>query len=338
MIDIDKTEVDGRLLGDLENSSVWGSIGSTPLVDLSAIAPEPVRILGKLESANPGGSIKDRVAQSMLRKAVLTGRITRESTIVESSSGNTGIGLAMLCAVAGLRMTAVVDRRTTAAHLGLLRAYGARVVLVSEPDPVSGEFLPARLAKVREILASDSTAFWPDQYKNPAVLEAHTHGTMREIAAQILTPPDYLYVPASTCGTLAGCSIFLRENQWPTRLVAVDVQGSKIFCDHHSDTKRTLPGLGAPFEPPFRQLADVWRAEHVSESECVRSCNDLARTSGILVGASSGGVISAARRLASESPSGSTHVLILPDRGERYLDSVYASTDQVSSRERINHD
>jgi cysteine synthase A len=328
----------GGVLDDLESAAVWQAIGNTPLMRLRGMADETVRLFGKLEGMNPGGSIKDRIAKAMLRAAVAAGRIGRGSTVIESSSGNTAVGLAALCAVAGLRMIAVIDPRTTPMNVNLLRAYGAEVVMVTSPNPATGEFLPARLEKVRELLAAHPGAFWPDQYTNPAVLEAHVHGTMPEIARQLGRPPDYLYIPVSTCGTLAGCSRFLRLNDWPTRLVAVDVHGSKVFGGSSAWVKRTLPGMGAPFSPPFAAVAEAWRTEYVSEDDCVNGCRDLARANGILAGASSGAVVSAARRVLADAPADSTHVLILPDRGERYLESIFADAAGRPEEKTDEHD
>ncbi|GAT68765.1 2,3-diaminopropionate biosynthesis protein SbnA [Planomonospora sphaerica] len=315
---------DEVLLRELTSAAVWHAIGNTPLQSLRGLIPGPARLYGKLEGMNPGGSIKDRIAKVMLEHAIITGQVTRNSTIVESSSGNTAVGLAQLCAVAGLRLLAVIDPNTSPTNVKLLRAYGAEVVMVPAPDPVTGEFLPARLTKVRELLAANPGAFWPDQYTNRAVLQAHLDGTMPEIAAQLGHPPDYLYVPVSTCGTLAGCSLFLRRHGWATRLVAVDVHGSRIFADPPRGVKRSLPGMGAPFTPPFAEGAEVWRTEYISEDDCLRSCRDLTLTNGILAGASSGAVVSAARHVLADAPGPATHVLILPDRGERYLDRMFA--------------
>lgn len=325
------------LLRELASAAVWHAIGNTPLQSLRGLAPGPARLYGKLEGMNPGGSIKDRIAKAMLEHALAAGRVTRGSTIVESSSGNTAVGLAQLCAVVGLRLLAVIDPHTSATNVNLLRAYGAEVVLVPGPDPVTGEFLPARLAKVRELLTAYPGAFWPDQYTNRAVLEAHLDGTMPEIADQLGRPPDYLYVPVSTCGTLAGCSLFLRRHGWATRLVAVDVHGSRIFRDSSGGAKRSLPGMGAPFTPPFAASAEVWRTEYVSEHDCLRSCRDLALTNGILAGASSGAVVSAARHVLADAPGAATHVLILPDRGERYLDRMFADASVRPQESRGNH-
>ena len=250
--------------------------------------------------------------------------MSRQTAVIESSSGNTAIGLAQLCAAAGLRLICVVDPRITPANLDLLRAYGAEIEMVSAPDPATAEYLPLRLGKVRELLARLPDAYWPDQYTNPSVISAHVEGTMREIAEALGKPPEYLYVAVSTCGTLLGCSEFIRTRQWPTRLIAVDVEGSRIFSGPEAARPRALPGMGAPFPPPFAARSAAWRTAYVSEADCIDGCRQFVRTCGMLVGASSGGITVAARRQIDAHPEElAMHVLILPDRGERYLDSVF---------------
>jgi len=316
--------VDTELLATLTASPVWRTTGDTPLARMWGLAPPPARVFGKLESFNPGGSIKDRVVKSMFAKAVAAGEITRDTVVVESSSGNTAIGLAQLCAVAGLRLVCVVDPRTSSTNLEILRAYGAEIDMIHAPDPDSGEYLQARLRRVAELLETVPDSFWPNQYDNPAVIAAHVEGTLPEISRALSAPPDYLYCAVSTCGTLLGCSKYLADNGWPTRLVAVDVMGSQIFA-RSPRTSRKFPGIGAPFAPPFADHADVWRVERVSDADCVAGCRAVASTSGILVGASSGAVVAAATRVIAADPRPATHVLILPDRGERYLDTVFGS-------------
>ncbi|MFH8985673.1 pyridoxal-phosphate dependent enzyme [Streptomyces varsoviensis] len=325
-------ETDDTLLDTLERSAVFQAIGETPLVgseNLAATAGAGSRRLyGKWEGANPGGSIKDRIARRILVDAIASGRVTRNTVIVESSSGNTAIGLAQLCATTGLRMICVIDARTTATHRDLLRAYGVSIEVINAPDPVSGEFLPARLARVRELLAERPNSFWTNQYANQAVISAHVSTTMPEIHQALRRPPDYVYGAVSTCGTLAGCRRYAEQRGWPTRIVAVDILGSGIF-GAKARGSRTLPGMGAPYPPAFAAFLDKAHVIHVSEEDCRAGCTRLLTSEGLMAGASSGAVVTAALAHGESTPAGSTHVLLLPDRGERYLDSVFLHDTQA---------
>src|SRR3569833_1338468 len=183
------------------------AVGDTPLVRLERLLPDAgFEVWAKLEALNPGGSIKDRTALSMRRGALERGDLRAGSTGVESSSGNLAIGLAQACRYFGLRLICVVDANITAANLAILRAFGAEAEMVEHPDPATGQYLPARLRRVRELLASHEDAFWPDQYANLDNTSAH-HETMREIVTALDWHVDYLLCATGTCGTLRGCVV-----------------------------------------------------------------------------------------------------------------------------------
>jgi N-(2-amino-2-carboxyethyl)-L-glutamate synthase len=305
------------------HESILSVVGNTPLVELRQLfAGEDFRVFAKLESFNPGGSIKDRTALAIMENALESGRAQQWSVVVESSSGNMGIGLAQFCRYHGMRFICVVDPRAAARNLELLRVYGAEIELVSEPDPVSGEFLPARIERVRSLLRTIPESFWPNQYANQENPAAHFRTTMREVAASLAGRIDYLFVATSTCGTLRGCAEYVRGRGMKTRIVAVDALGSQIFSDFKA--KRLLPGLGAGIRPPL--LGDgslVDECIHVTDLECVVGCRRLAAQEAILAGGSSGGVVSAVEKMKRRISAGAVCVVILPDRGERYLDTVF---------------
>jgi N-(2-amino-2-carboxyethyl)-L-glutamate synthase len=308
-------------------SSILETIGNTPVVRLAKLfAGSGIEVFAKLEALNPGGSIKDRPAYNILTKALNSGEITRDTTIVESSSGNFAIGLAQMCAYLGLRLVCVVDIKTTAQNVRIIEAYGARVDLVSEPDPTTGEYLQARLTRVRRILESIPNSFWPNQYVNKDNSGAHFGTTMPEIVDVLGPPIDYVFLATSTCGTLRGCSEYLRERGMKTKIIAVDAMGSVIFG--RPSGLRLLPGHGAGIVPKLfaADLADD--VVHVSDLDCVVGCRRLVQHEAILAGASSGGIISAMERLiADETLRGPARcVAILADRGERYLDTVYSDS------------
>nr|WP_315605175.1 2,3-diaminopropionate biosynthesis protein SbnA [Paenibacillus aurantius] len=280
----------------------------------------PFQVYAKVEGMNPGGSAKDRPALFMLREAIRRGEVTPETVVIESSSGNLAISLAQLCGYLGLRFICVVDPRTTEQHKQIIRSYRGEIDLVSEPDPATGEFLPARIRRVQELLRQYPHTYWTNQYGNPDNSGAHAATTMREIGEE-LGPVDYLFCGVSSCGTIRGCMEYIRSRQWTTRIVAVDAAGSVIFGGQKGP--RRFPGLGAGLTPGLFRPDVADEVVYVSDLDCVQGCRDLVRREAILAGASSGGVISAIRRLADTLPAGAVCAAILPDRGDRYLATVY---------------
>lgn len=278
-------------------------------------------VYAKMEGLNPGGSAKDRPAAGIIEHGLETGAIGPDSLIVEASSGNTGIGLAQVCAYYGLRFRCLVDSMTTVQNIAILRAYGAEVELIDKPDPVTQELLPAKLKRIAEILATEKNSFWVDQHTNYENARAHYQTTIREIISDLDGELDYLFCATATCGTLRGCFDFLKERSLPTKVVAVDAEGSQIFSSRKA--KRLIPGLGSAIKPALCPEDPLHASIHVSSLDCVVGCRRLVRTEGLLAGGSSGGLLSAIERLASEIPDGARCVAILPDRGERYLDTVF---------------
>jgi cysteine synthase A len=301
------------------HESVVDAVGGTPLIHLSRVMPElPFTLYGKMEAFNPGGSAKDRPAARMLRTAMARGEIGPNTTIVESSSGNMAIGLAQACACLGLRLICVIDPKATPQHRKLLAAYGAGIDVVK---PADDDYLAARIARVKEIVAQHGDVFWPNQYANPENARSHRQ-TAREIFDE--TPVDYLFCATSTCGTLRGCSDFLAERDGRTELIAVDAAGSAIF----GDVRRTrlIPGHGASLRPPLVEGAEVRKVIHITDLDCVVGCRRMVTREGLLVGGSAGGVISAVERLKETIAPGSICVAILADSGERYVDTIYSDT------------
>lgn len=298
------------------------TIGQTPLVRLRRYLDRPdVELWAKLEMANPGGSAKDRPATRMLEEARRRGVVRETTLIVESSSGNTGIGLAQYCRYHGLRFCCVVDPRIQPQNLAILEALGTEVVMVEEPDPRSGDFLVARLKKVREILVATPDSFWPDQYTNGDNPRSHEEGTMKEIDEVLDGRLDYLFVATSSTGTLGGCETFLRRKGRVTRIVAVDAEGSVLFGGEAG--ARKIPGLGSGSLPPLARRVGEHQVVRVSDLESVIGCRRLVAREAILAGGSSGAVLEAIRRCAPSLPSGAVCAAILPDRGTRYLDTVF---------------
>jgi 2,3-diaminopropionate biosynthesis protein SbnA len=304
------------------NQSILSTIGHTPLVRLTRVIPDSqFRLFAKLEGFNPGGSAKDRPALHILQEAMRTGAVKPGSVVIESSSGNLGIGLAQVCRYLGLRFICVVDPKTTAQNIRIIKAYGAEIDLVSEPDPVTGEFLQARINRVQRLLRTIAGSFWTNQYANLSNARAHYRTTMREIATELDGKIDYLFVSTSTCGTLRGCAEYVRDHRLETKIFAVDAHGSVIFGG--KPAKRLIPGHGAARRPELYRadLADecLW----VTDLDCVVGCRRLVRSEAILAGGSAGGVLMAIDQVKERIPRGATCVAIFHDRGERYLDTIY---------------
>lgn len=302
---------------------ILSAVGNTPLVQLVRLFPQfPSQVFVKLERFNPGGSIKDRTALTMLRDRVRSGELVPgRSVVIESSSGNLAIGLAQVCAYYGIRFVCVVDPRTTRQNLAILTAYRAEIEVVEHPDPATGEYLPARLSRVRELCERIPYAYRPDQYANPLNAAAQRE-TMAEIVSALDGRIDYLFCSTGTCGTLVGCAGYLRDAGLSTRVVAVDAVGSAIFGG--VPAPRLIPGHGASVVPPLAAGASPDEVVHVSDLDCVVGCRLLLTREAILAGGSSGATVAALRRLIADIPAGATSVLILPDNGDRYLDTVYS--------------
>jgi 2,3-diaminopropionate biosynthesis protein SbnA len=305
------------------SEGILSTVGNTPLIRLARVFKDSqFHLFAKLEGFNPGGSAKDRPALNILEEAMKSGEIGPGTVIVESSSGNLGIGLAQACRYFGLRFVCVVDPKTTQQNIRILRAYGAEIDLVSECDPGTGEFLQARIDRVRTLLQTIKDSFWPNQYASLANAGAHYKTTMREIATELDGKIDYLFCATSTCGTLRGCAEYSRDHNLGARIVAVDAVGSVIFGGRPA--KRLIPGHGASRRPELYRpdLADA--LIRVTDLDCVIGCRRLVRCEAILAGGSSGGVLMAVDKVRQRIPSGATCVAIFHDRGDRYLDTIYS--------------
>jgi 2,3-diaminopropionate biosynthesis protein SbnA len=306
------------------NEGILSTIGNTPLIRLTRVLEKSqFRLFAKMEGFNPGGSAKDRPALNILEEAIEAGAITQETVVIESSSGNLGIGLAQACRYLGLRFICVVDPMTTQQNIRILKAYGAEIDMVTEPELRGGGFLQARINRVHTLLRTIRGSFWSNQYANLANAAAHYKTTMREIAAALNEEVDYLFCATSTCGTIRGCAEYVRDYNLKTKIFAVDAVGSVIFGG--PPAKRLIPGHGAAKRPELYQPGLADECVHVTDLDCIVGCHRLARSESILVGGSSGGVLMALN-YQSQIPRGATVVMIFPDRGERYLDTIYSDS------------
>lgn len=287
-------------------------------VDLSWIFDRSLFL--KCEGFNFAGSIKLKAAAEMIAAAERDHRVTKGSTIVESSSGNLGVALSAIAASRGYRFICVTDTRCNPITIRAIEAFGGIVHIVTEPDPEGG-FLGARLRYVRSICEQDERVVWLNQYTNENNWLAH-HRTTAPAIAKAFPQLNVLFVGAGTTGTLMGCSRYFREHAPHVRVVAVDSVGSVTFGGPAA--VRHIPGLGTAVPPPLLDMTYVDDVVHVPEPDAVRACHRLVRA-GFLFGGSTGTVVSGALSwLAQHDPDNQlTSVTIAPDLGERYLESIY---------------
>jgi 2,3-diaminopropionate biosynthesis protein SbnA len=295
-------------------------IGQTPLVSLKQVIDRPFHLYGKMEGLNPSGSIKDRPALEIIRYGIESGVIHDNTVIIEASSGNMGLGLAQICRYLGLRFICVTDTKATPQNLRLLQTYGAEVEVVTEPDPVTKEFLQARINRVHQIYESLDDAFWVNQYSNLLNAQAH-YCTMEEIVTALNGRVDYLFCAASSCGTLRGCAEYVKSNKLSTKIWAVDAAGSVIFGGLPG--KRLIPGHGAGIRPALYTDSLAERCIKITDWDCVVGCRRLLEKEGLLLGGSSGAAFMAVDQVKEEILPGTNCVVIFPDRGERYLDTIF---------------
>jgi 2,3-diaminopropionate biosynthesis protein SbnA len=303
------------------HESIMSCVGRTPLVYLRRLFPSPsLDVIAKLELLNPGGSMKDRPASFIIQQGLRDGTITTHTHLIESSSGNLGIALAMAAQVYGLRFTCVVDPKISPTNLQILRLLNANIDMVDVPD-AHGGYLHTRIARVQELLRRVPHGVWINQYANQLNWQSHYHGTAGEILADLDAPIDALVIAVSTTGTILGLARRLREQFPKLRVIAVDAEGSVIF--NGPAKHREIPGIGASRVPELLCRDEIDDVVYVNDYEATQGCRALVSTEAILAGGSSGAVIAAIWKLLPSLPQSYRLLTILPDRGERYLDLVY---------------
>ena len=294
--------------------TVEALVGSTPLVDLSDLTSSPVTILGKLEAANPGGSAKDRVARAMVDAAEREGRLTPGGTIIEPTSGNTGVGLAMVAAARGYHLVLTMPETMSVERRRLAAAYGAEVVLTPGSEGMAGA-----VARAEELAAATPNSIIAGQFDNPANPRAHYETTGPEIWADTEGSVDVLVAGVGTGGTISGSTRFLKEKNPGLRAVAVEPAESQVLAGGVAGPHK-IQGIGANFVPGNFDRSVVDEIMPVASDDAVATMKRLAGELGILVGISSGAAVAAALSLAERPDmAGKTIVAVLPDTGERYL-------------------
>jgi [CysO sulfur-carrier protein]-thiocarboxylate-dependent cysteine synthase len=295
--------------------SLLDLVGETPLVELRRLAPDGVRLFAKLEGQNPTGSIKDRVATAMVDAAEASGELLPGRELLEPTSGNTGISLALVAKLRGYGLTCVMPENATEERKRLLRLYGAKIVLSPGGEGSNGA---VRLAL--ELAERHPRYFMPFQYANPANVRAHYDGTGREIA-EALDRVDVLVAGLGTGGTLMGTGARLRE-AFPDVVVAAaePLPGDPVMG---------LRSLDEGYVPPILDVSKLDRKLLVSNEESVAGVRALLEAEGIFAGVSAGAVIHAAQRLAAEVGEGAVIVAVLADAGWKYLSADFWSAESV---------
>lgn len=290
-------------------------IGHTPLIRLKKIAAhcKGVEILGKLESFNPGGSVKDRPCLAMIEEAEKSGLLKKGATVIEPTSGNTGIGLAMICAVKGYRCLLTMPEAMSLERIYLLRLYGAEVVLTPAKDGIAGA-----IKKCDELAKRTPNSFVPRQFENQANAEIHRKTTAQEILEACEDKLDVFVAGVGTGGTITGIGELLKEKIPYVKIIAVEPKASAVLSGGSSG-RHNIQGIGAGFVPSILNRKIIDEIIAVDDKEAFRMARRLGREEGLSVGISSGAAMVAALKVAERLPSGKRIVVILPDTGERYF-------------------
>ena len=289
-------------------------IGGTPLVRLNRLSkPGGATIYAKVESFNPGGSIKDRICLNMINEAERLGKLKPGGTIVEPTSGNTGIGLALVAAVRGYKLILVMPESMSMERASLLSSYGAPLVLTAAWEGMKGS-----IKEAESIVAQNPSYYMPDQFSNPANPEMHRKTTGPEIVDALDGRVDAFVAAVGTGGTITGCGEVIRQRNPAAKIVAVEPAGSPVLSGGDPGPHK-IQGIGAGFIPKVLNRTLLDRVVTVTDDEAYQTAKLLAKKEGLLVGISAGANVFAAQKIAEELGPGKNVVTILCDTGERYI-------------------
>jgi cysteine synthase A len=295
-------------------SEVLSMIGNTPLVKINRMTgPDDAEIWAKLEGFNPGGSVKDRIALAMIETAEREGKLKPGGTIIEPTSGNTGIGLAMVAAVKGYKLILTMPDTMSMERRQLLQAYGAELVLTEGKKGMKGA-----VERATEISSENQSYFMPQQFENCANPEVHMKTTAVEILNDLGCVPDGFVAGVGTGGTITGVGIVLRDKKQDVWIAAVEPAASPVLSGGNAGPHK-IAGIGAGFVPGVLNTKIYDEVITVSDSEAAETARVMAIKEGILPGISSGAAVWGALRVAKKLGRGKKVVVIIPDRGERYL-------------------
>jgi cysteine synthase A len=293
--------------------SILDTIGNTPHVRLNRLFGSAHTVYMKLERANPGGSIKDRIALSMIEDAEKRGALKPGTVVIEPTSGNTGIGLAMVCAVKGYQLILVMPESMSIERRKLMSAYGATFELTPREKGMKGA-----IAKATELVASTPNAWMPSQFDNPANIDVHQRTTAREILADFPNGLDYLITGVGTGGHITGVAEILKPAMPKLKVFAVEPTASPVISGG-APGPHPIQGIGAGFIPANLHTAILDGVIQVTKDEAYAWAQRAAKEEGIFVGVSSGASLAAVSKKLAEIPAGSTVLTFCYDTGERYL-------------------
>lgn len=302
-------------------ASILDTIGNTPLIAIpNTNRANEGQVLFKYERSNPGGSIKDRPALYIVQEAERRGWLKPGGTIIESSSGNFGISLAMIGAARGYRVIILADPKTTSANLALIKGFGAEVIVVTEQDD-SGSYHKTRISLANKLAREIEHAYRPDQCFNLLNGEAHFHSTAREIMAACPGNIAAFVTAVSTGGQLGGISGYMKTYAPEVRIVGVDAAGSTVFGGQAEAYR--IPGIGLSWTPVNLNLSDIDCAYKITDEHAFLAARAFARHEGILMGPSSGACALVALKIAQELAPGERVVCMVSDGGERYIQTLF---------------
>ncbi|NOS81712.1 MAG: cysteine synthase A [Nitrospira sp.] len=289
-------------------------IGRTPLVRLNRLSPPGgATIYGKVEFFNPGGSVKDRICLNMIDEAERLGQLKPGGTIVEPTSGNTGIGLALVAAVRGYKLILVMPESMSMERASLLSSYGAQLVLTPAWEGMKGS-----IRESESIVAQNPSYFMPDQFSNPANPAMHKKTTAVEILESLAGKIDAFVAAVGTGGTITGCGELFKERNPSVKVIAVEPAGSPVLSGGEPGPHK-IQGIGAGFIPKVLNRSIIDRVMTVTDDEAYQTAKQLSKKEGLLVGISAGANVFAAQKVAQELGPGKNVVTILCDTGERYI-------------------
>jgi len=292
-------------------------IGGTPLIRLQRINDGYAQILAKMESFNPGGSVKDRIGYSMIDAAEKQGLINADTVIIEPTSGNTGIALAMVCAAKGYNLILTMPETMSIERRSLLKGYGAKLVLTPGSEGMKGA-----IRRAEELAAETPNSFIPQQFKNPANPKIHRETTAEEVWNDTDGNVDIFVGGVGTGGTITGVGQVLKPRKKDLKIIAVEPEASPVLSGGMPGPHK-IQGIGAGFVPEILDVDVIDQIIKVSEQDAVNTAKRLMREEGISVGISSGAAAYAALSLSRlEENRGKTIVVVLPDTGERYLSTI----------------